>query len=150
MLRVMEYFEGILIMTTNRIKQIDLACQSRIQYAVVYHELTEEQQTTIWKQYHAQLDDSNSEAFERGEILKWIKDEADERPGELFNGREIRNVFTGAQTLSYSNRGREGMVSLKNIKEMHRATLEFRRSMERYNSEAQAKHVVTMADKQRR
>ena len=42
-LRVVEYFEGILILTTNRVGTCDEAFKSRIQLALHYPPLSEEQ-----------------------------------------------------------------------------------------------------------
>jgi hypothetical protein len=42
MLRLLEYFPGILILTTNRVKSIDYAIMSRISYAIKFKTLTVE------------------------------------------------------------------------------------------------------------
>lgn len=48
-LRLLEYYNGILFMTTNRVEQIDPAFYSRISLAISYPELSPEARTSIWK-----------------------------------------------------------------------------------------------------
>jgi ATPase family associated with various cellular activities (AAA) len=48
-LRELEYFQGILIMTTNRLKRFDTAFQSRIHVALKFNELDEDARLSVWK-----------------------------------------------------------------------------------------------------
>lgn len=50
-LRQLEYFQGILILTTNRIVQCDMAFNSRIHVKVSYPELDERAREVIWKTF---------------------------------------------------------------------------------------------------
>jgi len=43
LLRVLEYYDGILILTTNRMRSLDIAVQSRIHLAIKFTELTPDQ-----------------------------------------------------------------------------------------------------------
>jgi SpoVK/Ycf46/Vps4 family AAA+-type ATPase len=49
LLRVLEYYQGIIILTTNRIKSIDVAVISRIHLAIRYSDLTESQMKKIFE-----------------------------------------------------------------------------------------------------
>lgn len=49
LLRIFEYFRGILFLTSNRVKTFDEAFQSRINVAVRYRQLTEPQRKRIWE-----------------------------------------------------------------------------------------------------
>lgn len=55
-LRKMEYFQGLLFLTTNRIGQIDDAFLSRIHVVIGYTPLTEEQRAAIWKGFFRKLE----------------------------------------------------------------------------------------------
>lgn len=57
LLRVLDYYEGIIIMTTNRIKAIDVAVISRIHLAVRYDDINSGQRASIFTCYHDQLQD---------------------------------------------------------------------------------------------
>lgn len=50
-LRVLEYYEGILILTSNRVGTFDEAFKSRIQLSVHYAPLTKGQRHKIWKSF---------------------------------------------------------------------------------------------------
>jgi hypothetical protein len=48
-LRELEYFQGILVMTTNRVQRFDRALKSRIHLALKFSELDEEARLRVWK-----------------------------------------------------------------------------------------------------
>lgn len=100
MLRVLEYFSGILIMTTNRVMSLDFAIVSRINFAINFGELTTIQQKQIWLNWHKKLNSRNCE--NTTDVKKWIEALLKRKQLSL-NGREIRNVFTTAQTLAVEN-----------------------------------------------
>src|SRR5208282_1871990 len=102
MLRALEYFEGVLIMTTNRIKVIDLAMQSRIHLAVLYTDLEGQRSKNVWRTYLKMLKaGKNSTQESIDQISNWIETRHKEllEPDGL-NGRQIRNIFTLAQNLA--------------------------------------------------
>ncbi|GES88227.1 ATPase, AAA domain containing protein [Rhizophagus clarus] len=84
-LRQLEYYQGILFLTTNRVISFDDAFCSRINMFFHYPKLNSEKRKEIWKNFinHAHLD-LNADDFCEYEL----------------NGREIRNVVHTAQTLS--------------------------------------------------
>ena len=47
-LQQLEYYQGILILTTNRLAQIDSAFESRVHLSILYHELDEAARKHIW------------------------------------------------------------------------------------------------------
>lgn len=50
-LRLLEYFQGILFLTTNRVETFDDAFQSRIHVALRYGDLTTKAKRSIWKMF---------------------------------------------------------------------------------------------------
>ncbi|KAI9845158.1 MAG: hypothetical protein M1837_005043 [Sclerophora amabilis] len=98
LLRVLEYYQGILILTTNRIRDFDVAVQSRIHLAVKYEDLSKEQQTEIFYTFLNQArDKGNVEGWDK--ICKWVERTATSSAYK-FNGRQIRNVVTSAMGLA--------------------------------------------------
>ncbi|OQE29204.1 hypothetical protein PENFLA_c004G10182 [Penicillium flavigenum] len=92
-LRVVEYFEGILILTTNRVGTFDDAFKSRIQLALHYPPLGEEQRRTIWETFIQRLD-----GFDEGAIdVENLMGSLDVLQKEKLNGRQIRNAVTTAR-----------------------------------------------------
>ena len=97
-LRVLEYYQGILILTTNQIAQFDVAVQSRIHIAIRYDGLSKEQTIEIFKgfldQYHSQkLVDPN----DYDEIVKYVERSL---PRMEFDGRQLRNIITSAMGIA--------------------------------------------------
>ncbi len=113
----MEYYEGILILTTNRIKTFDVAVQSRVNLAIRYQDLSVEDRKKIFRNFYNQLTTDNC-----GE-LKPIKEYMDDFDEEL-NGRQIRNVFSSAMALA---RQRDEKVCLKDFKDVVKVTREFQK-----------------------
>jgi hypothetical protein len=50
-LRLLEYFQGILFLTTNRVETFDEAFQSRIHIALRYNDLDQKAKKQIWKTF---------------------------------------------------------------------------------------------------
>ncbi|KAJ5209578.1 hypothetical protein N7449_003957 [Penicillium cf. viridicatum] len=92
-LRVVEYFEGILILTTNRVGTFDEAFKSRIQLALHYPPLGEEQRRSIWQTFIKRLDGFDEEAVDVENLMGSL----DVLQKEKLNGRQIRNAITTAR-----------------------------------------------------
>ncbi|PNP60836.1 hypothetical protein FNYG_14456 [Fusarium nygamai] len=60
-LRVLEYYEGILILTSNRVGTFDEAFKSRIQLSLHYESLTKNQRRTIWENFLNRLNNLEQE-----------------------------------------------------------------------------------------
>lgn len=50
-LRKLDYFEGIMFLTTNRIETIDPAFMSRIQISILMDKLSESQRHAAWNNF---------------------------------------------------------------------------------------------------
>ncbi|AEO54529.1 hypothetical protein MYCTH_2297184 [Thermothelomyces thermophilus ATCC 42464] len=89
-LRTLEYYEGIMFMTTNRVEEIDAAFQSRIHVSIEYPDLTAASRRTIWTN------------FLRGSTIKSSLTDRDiaELAELKLNGRQIKNVLKTAQLLA--------------------------------------------------
>ncbi|KAI1346302.1 P-loop containing nucleoside triphosphate hydrolase protein [Xylaria sp. FL0043] len=92
LLRVLEYYDGILILTTNRMRSLDIAVQSRIHLAIKFKELSQQQKANIYVSFLEQLD--NKGLVDNFTDLKaWATRESRRYN---FNGRQIRNVLSTA------------------------------------------------------
>ncbi|KAI1802975.1 hypothetical protein F4811DRAFT_527151 [Daldinia bambusicola] len=92
-LRVLEYYEGILILTSNRVGTFDEAFKSRIQLAIHYSNLSFYQRTEIWKNFISRLEDLEEEEMDAADL----KDNIENLAQFKMNGREIRNAITNAR-----------------------------------------------------
>ncbi|CAI6319278.1 unnamed protein product [Periconia digitata] len=99
-LRMIEYYEGILILTSNRVGTFDEAFRSRINIALHYEDLKPRSRKQIWSNFLTRL-----EGTEHGENVEEIKHRLDELANHKLNGREIRNALSTARQLaSYENK----------------------------------------------
>jgi len=98
LLRVLEYYEGILMLTTNRLKSLDIAVQSRIHIAVQFKDLTSEQRRKIFLEFLGQLRE-NELVGDWARIVQWVEDEGQEKE---LNGRQIRNLVSTAMSIAHA------------------------------------------------
>ncbi|KAK8000456.1 P-loop containing nucleoside triphosphate hydrolase [Apiospora arundinis] len=89
-LRALEYYEGILFLTTNRIGSFDDAFISRIHVQLYYPEFTDDQRQLVWKTFIDKLE-RERKGYMRLSISakEYIKES--KKSNLKWNGREIRN-----------------------------------------------------------
>ncbi|ERF72636.1 hypothetical protein EPUS_05690 [Endocarpon pusillum Z07020] len=88
-LRSIEYYQGILFLTTNRSKDFDEAFQSRIHFKIHYKPLDAKRRAILWRNLHQSLNGSNGSMWDEAVYSRF---------GQEFeiNGREIKNIFNTA------------------------------------------------------
>ncbi|KAI0126481.1 P-loop containing nucleoside triphosphate hydrolase protein [Xylariales sp. AK1849] len=97
-LRCMEYYRGILFLTTNRVGTFDDAFVSRIHVVIHYKDLSPDDRTKIWKQFFTKLETDKRGIRIRPSAKKYVLENPDmTKIG--WNGREIRNAFQTAVAL---------------------------------------------------
>ncbi|KAH8702010.1 P-loop containing nucleoside triphosphate hydrolase protein [Talaromyces proteolyticus] len=94
-LRVLEYYDGILVLTSNRIGTFDEAFKSRVQLTVHYPTLDESSRRRVWTNFITRLRSTNPEA-KTDQILEKV----DTLANFQLNGREIRNSVQTAMLLA--------------------------------------------------
>jgi len=94
-LRVLEYYEGTLILTSNRVGTFDEAFKSRMQLAVHYPTPGEPECRKFWLNFINAFEESHA-AISVPE-LRW---EVDELAKQDLNGRQIRNTIKTARQLA--------------------------------------------------
>ncbi len=92
MLRLIEYFQGVLFLTTNRVRSFDPAFQTRITVALKYKPLDENAREQVWKNL---LYAAGQQRAIEDQIVK-VKELA-KHP---MNGREIKNAIRLALALA--------------------------------------------------
>ncbi|KAF2253000.1 P-loop containing nucleoside triphosphate hydrolase protein, partial [Trematosphaeria pertusa] len=102
-LRALEYYRGILILTTNRVGTIDEAFRSRIHISLLYTPLSWDQTHAIWSSHLERLISQGRAITDKVIILAyaqeiWSKQVA--RYKVAWNGRQIRNAFQTAVALA--------------------------------------------------
>jgi AAA+ superfamily predicted ATPase len=94
-LRVLEYYDGILILTSNRVGTFDEAFKSRIQLALHYPKLVESDRRKIWRNFIHMLKEIKEDID-----IEDLNDNIDDLAKHEMNGREIRNALTTARQLA--------------------------------------------------
>ncbi|KAJ8127181.1 hypothetical protein O1611_g6455 [Lasiodiplodia mahajangana] len=112
-LRILEYYNGILILTTNRVGTIDEAFESRIHIMLYYPRLSAVQTTDIFRMNISRLNEIESQrrdttgqpALEIDEqsIIRFAKrhfKDNEKARTAAWNGRQIRNAFQIASSMA--------------------------------------------------
>ncbi|KAH8652698.1 ATPase [Tricladium varicosporioides] len=94
-LRTLEYYEGILFLTTNRVSNMDAAFQSRIHISMAYPNLDPSSRRQIWGNF---LKMSKQESVVSEEDLDYLSQIE-------LNGRQIKNVLKTSFLLSMRRKG---------------------------------------------
>ncbi|KAJ5664188.1 hypothetical protein N7507_004919 [Penicillium longicatenatum] len=121
-LKVLEYYQGILILTTNRVRTFDIAVQSRVHLAVRFKDFVATDQKKIFEMF---LNKMTSDVVDRKNINTWLDERFEDhgsRNGEQLNGRQIRNILSSAVALARSEKKK---LQLSHIKTMWHNTIEF-------------------------
>jgi len=116
---MLEYYEGMLFLTTNRIMTIDPAFQSRIQIAIKFPNLTPLMRREIWTNFINRLDKDEVEG------KKELWDHLDDMQKWELNGRQIRNVLTLAESLALSLQLRRGALRYRQVEQVASQILNF-------------------------
>lgn len=115
-LRVLEYYDGILILTSNRVGTFDAAFKSRIQLSLHYPRLKEKDRLEIWTNFIEHIEGlTSSRTASLGILSEEIKEKLPELSKEALNGREIRNAVSTARQLAMFNGEPVGYKHLQTV-----------------------------------
>ncbi|KAL9621376.1 MAG: hypothetical protein Q9160_004136 [Pyrenula sp. 1 TL-2023] len=99
-LRNIEYFRGLLFLTTNRTGQIDDAFESRLHAIIHYKRLDDSKRAKIWDAFfHKLKKDKKGKVLIGQQARKFVLENEAIKKLE-WNGREIRNAFQTAVSLA--------------------------------------------------
>ncbi|KAH0423628.1 hypothetical protein CcaCcLH18_12044 [Colletotrichum camelliae] len=113
-LRVLEYYDGILILTSNRVGTFDESFKSRIQLNLRYKNLNEQQRLLIWTNFINRIEGldrqraaaenmfsaRNQSQIDIGINVEQIRKHLPDLAKTTLNGREIRNAISTARQLA--------------------------------------------------
>jgi hypothetical protein len=105
-LRALEYYQGILFLTTNRVGVFDEAFKSRIHISLYYPSLEWEYAEKIWRTHLRKLQDSSLISVDEEDIMSYAKALFKTQSikgsviGPVWNGRQIRNAFQSVVALA--------------------------------------------------
>lgn len=92
-LRELEYFSGIVFLTTNLLRSFDKAIRSRIHLALSFDPPTRNARGLIWTQYLKKVPADEIDVPRIGEAVEELE-------ARQLNGREILNALSMARTIA--------------------------------------------------
>ncbi|KAH9863030.1 hypothetical protein IAQ61_009305 [Plenodomus lingam] len=126
-LRLTEYYQGILFLTTNRVETFDEAFQSRIHMGIRYENLSAKARREIWK-WHVGKVESMRDAEDKRIEEKKTKAEngkenedgqvAPDTAAKMMNGRQIKNTVKTSQAIALSEKTPFSMEHVKRVLEV--------------------------------
>ncbi|KAH7354677.1 P-loop containing nucleoside triphosphate hydrolase protein [Rhexocercosporidium sp. MPI-PUGE-AT-0058] len=108
-LRHLEYFHGVMILTTNRVETMDLAFDSRIDVRLHYPPLPASSRRQIWANFFARLPEKST----------FTEVDLDQLAELDLNGRQIKSAVKTAQLLAS---GKGGGVKIEHVRTVLRIT----------------------------
>ncbi|MCJ1417781.1 hypothetical protein MMC32_004126 [Xylographa parallela] len=141
LLRVLEYYHGIMILTTNRINSLDIAVQSRIHLAIRYDDLTKTQKKKIFQMFLEQLEPDSIKNHDA--ITEFINNYGCEAK---LNGRQIRNVVSSALSLARSTAKSDGgdpRLTVTHLRQVLSITKDFQEQLESITRSVRAENEAT-------
>jgi AAA+ superfamily predicted ATPase len=104
-LRMLEYYRGIIIMTTNRVETMDKAFQSRIHLTLRYPDLDSAAKEHLWRYFVAQTQADSA-----------ITNEVYGRLAQLpLNGRQIKNTVKISMLLAAQEKEKLGIEYIDTV-----------------------------------
>ncbi len=111
-LRQLEYFRGVMFLTTNRVTSFDAAFESRIHLTVEYEALDFESRLYVWKTFlRSQLADTEEAGTETAlseDDLKFLAE-------HKLNGWQIKNIVKTAWLLAKQKKQPLPLEDLKTV-----------------------------------
>lgn len=134
-LRALEYYRGVLFLTTNRVQSFDVAFLSRIHVALHYKNLKDEDRERIWTHNFDRLNlDSQGKIRVSVAAREYIWTNKQVQSLK-WNGREIRNAMQTALALAESEAQDENLetvtVSEKHLRAVVKMSKGFRNYVKR-------------------
>ncbi|CAI6342066.1 unnamed protein product [Periconia digitata] len=133
-LRVLEYYSGILFLTTNRVGAFDDAFRSRIHLTLYYPKLDEKQSKKIWAMNIRRVKIMNESMppgkppikYDKQRILEFAEENYDTL---RWNGRQIQNAFQTALALARFDVGpstdKSPRIKVRHFETIGQASIQF-------------------------
>jgi len=122
-LRILEYHEGILILTSNRVGTFDEAFKSRIQVAIHYGDLKRDARRKIWQNFFEMITEADNEEVNIAELECRL----DELAACEMNGRQIRNALLTARQLA---KHRKEQLDWRHLSQVMKTSADFNKYLQ--------------------
>ncbi|KAK8103198.1 P-loop containing nucleoside triphosphate hydrolase protein [Apiospora sp. TS-2023a] len=129
-LRTLEYYPGMLFLTTNRGEAIDAAFQSRIHLTLHYPELSTDAKYHIWHQFLTRAGSNTLAPLEMSKLANLT-----------LNGRQIKNIVKTASLLARSQGSPS--IQVKNIETVLKVTNQEGQTLEQKGGHADGQVILS-------
>ncbi|KAJ4329417.1 hypothetical protein N0V84_000051 [Fusarium piperis] len=119
-LRLLEYYQGVMFLTTNRVSSFDPAFESRIHLTIHYPRLDVNSRLHVWKTF-VKIETGGVSEAELGELAK-----------QELNGRQIKNVVKTARLLASEEGIPLGSGHINTVLRIKRGDIEMKGDIEMY------------------
>ncbi|KAH8196276.1 hypothetical protein TruAng_009557 [Truncatella angustata] len=131
-LRALEYYRGVLFLTTNRVQTFDSAFTSRIHVALHYKTLTDADREKIWLNSFERLERDSGGKVHVSVATREYAYESEDVQSLRLNGREIRNALQTTVALAETE-ALEDDASIVTVSEKHlRAVVKMSRGFKNF------------------
>lgn len=113
-LGLLEYFSGLMFLTTNRLSDMDAAFESRIHLTLTYTDLDKASRKHVWAAFLLQTRGKAAGAIAFGDA------DLERLAKEKLNGRQIKNVVRTAGLLEGRNGVGLGLGHLETVLRLRR------------------------------
>ncbi|RAL59605.1 hypothetical protein DID88_006464 [Monilinia fructigena] len=115
-LRLLEYFQGILFLTTNRVETFDDAFQSRIHIALRYGDLSTKAKKSVFEMFIERV-----RVLEGIDTMPFTEEDYNALARNNLNGRQIKNTIRTAQALAVNKQEPLSMEHIKRVLDVSNA-----------------------------
>ncbi len=124
-LRLTEYYQGILFLTTNRVETFDEAFQSRIHMGIRYENLQAKARKQIWMHHVGKAEQMDAKAAGDGEgkevKKRFTEADYEDLSKRVMNGRQIKNMVKTSQSIALAEKETFSMEHIKRVLEVAEA-----------------------------
>ncbi|KAI1868453.1 uncharacterized protein JN550_006369 [Neoarthrinium moseri] len=131
-LRALEYYRGVLFLTTNRVRAFDSAFTSRIHVALHYRPLTDADRERVWLSGFARLERDAGGAVRVSAALRDYAYGAPDVRRLRWNGREIRNALQTAVAMAETEALEDGLDTVTVTDKHLRAVVKMSRGFKEF------------------
>ncbi|ETS76758.1 hypothetical protein PFICI_12145 [Pestalotiopsis fici W106-1] len=136
-LRVLEYYDGILILTSNRVGTFDEAFRSRIKLALHYNTLSRAERKKVWRNFFKTLREVQDQDVNYDDL----DDHLDDLAEFDLNGREIRNAISTASELALF---RKQQLKYHHLRHVIRIGAEFEKYLDKTRGETAEERMIDL------
>lgn len=142
-LRALEYYRGVLFLTTNRVESFDPAFTSRIHVALHYGRLSDADRARIWANNFDRLErDSAGKVYVTPSARELVLDRRNDSEVKVlrWNGREIRNALQTAVALAETEALDDGLEKVSIAARHIRQVVKMSRGFKEYLIKSRGYH----------